>query len=203
MSETHSYANNEHLSMKKTTIKEILKFLRDLALLFAVCMAIGAVDGWFDEQFFWILCPILSVVGAVFCAIGRMKIGSGERSTYPLCDQMDDYYAKSKNYVEIQAEIKDIVLNDKKNLLMIVVSVDDVLCEEYELDKEQSFAVVYQDQFDLNLSVCDIIQFTTAPQKYFGKHIPPILSLSKDNVTIINLKQGKENYRRWIRENIK
>ena len=192
-----------YIDMSKVTAIKLLKILRDLVFCFVVCILLGAINSWLDEQFFWILAPILSVVGAVFIAIGRMKTGKGERSTYPLCDQMDDYYAKNKNYIEIEAEIKNLVLYPKKDLLLIVVAVDDALCEEYELDKEQAFAVVYQSKINLDLNVGDRILFTTAPQKYFDKHNPPVVSIKKGDITILDLKQGKESYRCWVRENIK
>lgn len=192
-----------YIDMSKATAIKLLKILRDLVFCFVVCVLLGAINSWLDEQFFWIFTPIFSVVSAVSIAIGRMKIGKGERATYPLEDQMIDYYLKDKNFVTLTLKVCDVEFKDGKNQLLLTFEIEETIDIEYRLEGEKTFVLVYQDRYNLDINNGDVLTFTTAPQKYYNRHTLPILSLHKDNEEIVSIKEGTNNYISWISDNIK
>ena len=192
-----------YISMKKP-IRELLKIVRDTIITFSLCIVVGLLDGFRHVDKWWcIISAGFTVIFVFALAIGRMKIGKGERATYPLEDQMIDYYLKDKNFVTLTLKVCDVEFKDGKNQLFLTFEIEETIDIEYRLEGEKTFVLVYQDRYNLDINNGDVLTFTTAPQKYYNRHTLPILSLHKDNEEIVSIKEGTNNYISWISNNIK
>lgn len=188
----------------KRNIKPILKILLDVIVLFLLSVLAGILNNAkFTDHWLWIISVLFAIIGGVFSASHRLKIGKGERATYPLEDQMIDYYLKDKNFVTLTLKVCDVEFKDGKNQLFLTFEIEETIDIEYRLEGEKTFVLVYQDRYNLDINNGDVLTFTTAPQKYYNRHTLPILSLHKDNEEIVSIKEGTNNYISWISNNIK
>ena len=186
---------------KKSVLKILLLIIRYIAIGFTSAFLYGGIA--FNNKADYIYAAVSAVIFVCFALFDHLHIGKGERSTYPLQDQMIDYYIKRKNYITLTLKVVSVEYKENKNSVYITFDIDESTDSEYQLESEKTFVLVYQDRYDeLNIESNDILTITTAPQKYYNKHVLPILSLHKDSCEMVSLKNGTNNYIAWIYNNI-
>lgn len=129
-----------------------------------------------------IILPILIFIlfGLTSCQVSHKK--------------MLEVYSNDDNYITLKGEIVEI--NNTNNEILLSIK-----CEELKqyLPHESDICeyLIFSEQI-VDLYVGDIITFVTAKVRFKYIKWLPIVSINKNNTTILNFEDGKNNLINWV-----
>ena len=107
-----------------------------------------------------------------------------------LANKMIEKYSDDQNYVVLTGEI--VGHNNNQTIIK---------CEELKKHiKYQSDICKYyiHSEYPLELSVGDIIEFSTVPYHFYNGHKLPIVELKKNGEILLGFEEGKSNLLDWV-----
>ena len=130
-----------------------------------------------------IICTLISVSGCQY-ALERKK------------NQYFEIYEIEENFVSLTGEVLEVEYN---GMQLVKIKCDELL--EYVTEKEYE-RIHYKVLCDspLNLEVGDTITFVTVPEHRKYSYCIPIVFVSKDGETLLELEEGKENLIEWVNQ---
>lgn len=139
---------------------------------------------------FIVLFTILSVL---FCMTSCELISGSS-----LKRKMVDYYSNDENYVVLEGTI--ISLN--KDLIEIKYTNNFDFSYNLETGYGEFIIIDFSEQ-NYDLKIGDTIVFSSAPKYFYNGQRLPIVSIEKDNKTIMSFEEGKSKYMSWIQNDFK
>ena len=108
-----------------------------------------------------------------------------------LAKKMIKKYSDNKNYVELFGKIVEYSEN-----VMVIQCVE--LKKYIEYEDEMCSYYVHSNRV-LDIVAGDYIDFTTVPFHFYNGHKLPIVSLKKNDKTLLEFEEGKENLIEWVK----
>ena len=117
----------------------------------------------------------------------------------PVYNEMLEYYSDETHYEVLTGEIARIENNDLISLEITSHSphftsqvIGTIRFRIYNIDESIKSTIVQ------NLSIGDIITITSAPRYFYSSHDFPILSIQKNNLSLLDFDEGKSSLLEWI-----
>lgn len=123
----------------------------------------------------------------LFCITGCQPPGK---------QKMLEVYSNNENYITLQGEI--IEINNKNNNTLVTIK-----CEEFKKyipnEKDVTEYLIFSN-YDIDIQVGDNVMFITSNIRFEYIEWLPIVSITRDNITLLEYNEGKKNLINWVNQ---
>lgn len=115
---------------------------------------------------------------------------------YPGKQKMLEIYSNNENYITLQGEI--IEINNENNNIFVTIK-----CEELKkyIPKEKDVSEYWVfSNYDIDIQVGDNVMFITSNVRFKYTDWLPIVSITMDNITLLEFNEGKKNLIDWVNQ---
>lgn len=115
---------------------------------------------------------------------------------HPNKKEMLEIYENNETYITLEGEIVELHCTNSTNFILIK-------CEELKqyISNEEDICMyqIFSEQ-DMELSVGDVILFTTSKVRFDNTNWLPIVAITKNDVIILEFEDGKKNLIDWVKQ---
>ncbi|RJX23796.1 MAG: hypothetical protein C4537_07890 [Acholeplasma sp.] len=131
-----------------------------------------------------------NIINIFICLLSLSLLLSGCSYSY----RMTEYYSDDENYKTLSGEIIETEFDDKNGTLYIYIELEDTYhYNGFFKVISSNEQILSNSNFYEEVSVGDVITFTTAPRIFYDGYDRPIISLSFNNKVYLEFEQGKAN----------
>ena len=110
---------------------------------------------------------------------------------------MLEIYGNDDNYITLIGEVTEIDSESSYNVML------SIKCEElkqYNLNADDECKYSVFSSSNVNIGVGDTIVYKTIPNRFDYMEFLPIVAIDKNDETILDFEEGKENLISWVKQ---
>ena len=108
--------------------------------------------------------------------------------------KMLEVYSNNENYITLQGEI--IEINNKNNNILVTIKCEEL--KKYIPNEKDVTEYLIFSNYDIEIQVGDNVVFITSNIRFEYIEWLPIVSITRDNITLLEYNEGKKNLINWV-----